>query len=93
MVHLLVSEGRNTDPVRFSHNRVRVHIGEDYSYGFWVDEDVLFSYLNPDQKKEYLTKKKGSPLELTIERPVVQQMVEKDYTIKGKKEIIRFLRG
>jgi hypothetical protein len=91
MVHLLVSEGRNTDPVRFFRSRVRVYVGEDYAYGFWVDEDVLFSFLDIDQKKEYLTKKKGIPLELTIERRLVQRLVETDHTIKGKREILRFL--
>ena len=93
MVHLLVSEGRNTDPVRFFRSRVRVFVGEDYAYGFWVDEDVLFSYLDGDQKKDYMTKKKGAPLELTIDRRLVQRLVETDYAIKGKKEILRFLSG
>lgn len=91
MVHLLVSEGRNTDPVRFFRSRVRVYVGEDYAYGFWVDEHVLFSYLDDEQKRYYLTKKKAAPLELTIERRLVQRLVETDYTIKGKREILRFL--
>lgn len=91
MVHLLVSESRNTDPVRFFNNRIRVLLGEDYSLQFWVDEDVLFSYLDNDQKKSYLLEKRGKPLELTVSPKIAKRLIESGHVVKGKRAALSMI--
>lgn len=91
MVHLLVSENRNTDPVRFFQNRIRVFIGDDYAYGFWVDEDRLFSLLGDEQKRFYLTEKRGKPLEFVLEVEIVRKIVETGFVVHRKKELLNIL--
>lgn len=85
MVHLLVSENRNTDPVRFFNNRVRVFLGEDYSCKFWIDEDILFSHLDSEQKKTYLLSKRGIPLEFSLNPRIARKLVESGHVMKGKR--------
>jgi hypothetical protein len=55
MIKLYVTEGKNHDPVKFYMNSVRIFLNEDYGYGFWVDEDVLFDLLDTEQKRVYLS--------------------------------------
>jgi len=79
MINILITENRSSDPVRFFRNRVRVFVCKDYDYGFWVDEDRLFSLLDLDQKKEYLTEKEGS-LDLQVTREVAEDIVNIGFT-------------
>lgn len=90
MINLLITENRNFDPVRFARNRVRVFVGKDFSYGFWVDEDRLFELLSIDQKREYLTQKKAN-LEFKVDAKVARKVVDAGYTPHGKSAILRKL--
>lgn len=90
MIDLLITENRSFDPVRFARNRVRVFVGKDFSYGFWVDEDRLFDFLTTEQKREYLTQRKPS-LEFKVDASVARKIVDAGYTPYSKSAILRKL--
>lgn len=91
MVQLSISENRNTDPVRFFRNRVRIFLGQDLQYPFWVDESSLFSLLNDDQKRTYLMEKRGKVLILSIGPKEARKIVEIGDTKQSKSMILREL--
>lgn len=76
MIELLVSENRSFDPVRFYRNRVRVFIDRDYTYGLWVDEDLLFDLLSEAQKKQYLTDRTTQGLYFGVTKETAQKIIE-----------------
>lgn len=82
MIQLIVPpENRNIDPVRFFQNRIRVSLD---NFPFWIDEDRLFSLLDNDQKRTYLTSKRKEKLILAIGESTARKMIEVGYS-KNKK--------
>lgn len=53
-MEIQVTENRQTDITRFNTNSVRVFVGMDMHYGYWVNEKFLYDLLSDEQKAEYL---------------------------------------
>lgn len=54
MTNIKITEGRSVGCLRGFNNLVRVFIKNDYSYGYWMDENRLYDLFNEDQKENYL---------------------------------------
>lgn len=87
VMQLLVTEGRSVDQERFSHNMVRVFVNNDLSYGYWVEEEFLFSLLSQEQQEQYLSDQSYSGGFFDIGTDVARKIVEAGITPFSKQTI------
>lgn len=50
-VEILITEGKSLREI--SKGLVRVFINNDYHYGFWVIEEIVYNRLSSEQQAEY----------------------------------------
>jgi hypothetical protein len=89
MIELLVTENRSNDAKWFHNTVVRIFIDRDYSYGFWINEDVLYNLLTPEQQKQYLEDQSYSGGQFDVTFEVAQELIDKGNTPFNKQKLWR----
>ena len=67
---ILITEGKSNNP-EFSRGVVRVFINQDYDYGYFISENIIFQILNEEQRLSYNNQDKFQVSD------VVVQIIEK----------------
>lgn len=91
MIKLYVTEGKNHDPVKFYLNSVRVFLNEDYEYGFWVDEGVLFDLLDIEQKRIYLSGNSENSRRYSVAKVTARELVLKGVSPYSKTNLLSLI--
>lgn len=87
MIELLVTENRSSDAKWFQRNVVRIFVDRDYNYGLWINEDILYNLLTPEQQKQYLEDQSHSGGQFDVSFEVAQQLIDKGNTPFNKQKL------
>lgn len=81
-IELFVGENKSTKPTCFS--CVRVFLGADYSYGYFINELLLFNLLTEEQQKKYCINNSYENTHFYISVEVANKIVDNGSTILRK---------
>lgn len=72
--------------MRNTGNLVWVFVDRDYHYGYFVDENVLFSMLEPSQQAAYLAA--PADIELDVSASLAQQVIDIGVTPYARQRVL-----
>lgn len=87
-MELLVTEYRNACGENRHRNTVRVFLQKDYTYGYWIAEDILFNLLTDEQKKQYIGKDYQSGV-FDVSFDTAKDILEKGETPYNKQKLYK----
>lgn len=89
MIKLLVTENRSPIKGRTANNVVRIFVDGDYGYGLWINENVLYDLLTPEQQKQYTEEHTFAGAQFEVSFEIAQQLIDKGRTPFNKQKLWR----
>lgn len=84
-MEIQITENKSVGTLNPLNTSVRVFVGRDYHYGYFVPEHQMFDLLTDDQRHAYL---QGSSVLLDVSEEVAQSLIDMGQTPYKKPRVL-----
>lgn len=85
-MEIQITEHKSVGTLNSLNTSVRVFVGRDFHYGYFVPEHQMFDLLTEDQKQDYL---QGTTVRLDVPAAIAQQLIDMSQTPYKKRSVVQ----